>query len=71
MATYVQLGAAKTWYDEHGQGHPLVLLHAGWSTRGSWSRSFPRWPNTSTSTPPSGVAMATPPTSRARSPTSS
>jgi pimeloyl-ACP methyl ester carboxylesterase len=29
MATYVQLGAVKTWYDEHGQGDPLVLLH-GW-----------------------------------------
>src|SRR4029450_9912401 len=29
MATYVQLGAVKTWYDEHGQGEPLVLLHGG------------------------------------------
>jgi pimeloyl-ACP methyl ester carboxylesterase len=29
MATYVQLGAVKTWYDEHGQGGPLVLLHGG------------------------------------------
>ena len=26
MATYVQLGAVKTWYDEHGEGEPLVLL---------------------------------------------
>jgi pimeloyl-ACP methyl ester carboxylesterase len=29
MATYVQLGAVKTWYDEHGEGDPLVLLHGG------------------------------------------
>jgi pimeloyl-ACP methyl ester carboxylesterase len=29
MATYVQLGAVNTWYDEHGEGDPLVLLHGG------------------------------------------
>jgi pimeloyl-ACP methyl ester carboxylesterase len=29
MATYVQLGEVKTWYDEHGRGEPLVLLHGG------------------------------------------
>jgi pimeloyl-ACP methyl ester carboxylesterase len=29
MATYVQLGAVKTWYDEHGEGEPLVLMHGG------------------------------------------
>src|SRR4029453_3921337 len=29
MATYVQLGAVKTWYDERGEGEPLVLLHGG------------------------------------------
>lgn len=29
MATYVQLGAVRTWYDEHGEGEPLVLLHGG------------------------------------------
>jgi pimeloyl-ACP methyl ester carboxylesterase len=29
MATYVQLGGVKTWYDEHGAGPPLVLLHGG------------------------------------------
>jgi pimeloyl-ACP methyl ester carboxylesterase len=29
LATYVQLGAVKTWYNEHGEGDPLVLLHGG------------------------------------------
>ncbi|MEN3267334.1 hypothetical protein [Pseudonocardia sp.] len=26
MAEYVQLGAVKTWYDEHGEGEPLVVF---------------------------------------------
>jgi pimeloyl-ACP methyl ester carboxylesterase len=29
MATYVQLGPVRTWYEEHGEGEPLVLLHGG------------------------------------------
>src|SRR4051794_33841689 len=29
MATYVQLGDVKTWYDEQGAGKPLVLMHGG------------------------------------------
>jgi len=29
MAQYVQLGAVNTWYDEHGEGDPLVLMHGG------------------------------------------
>jgi pimeloyl-ACP methyl ester carboxylesterase len=27
--SYVQLGDVKTWYDEHGAGDPLVLMHGG------------------------------------------
>jgi pimeloyl-ACP methyl ester carboxylesterase len=29
MADYVQTGPVNTWYDEHGSGDPLVLLHGG------------------------------------------
>jgi pimeloyl-ACP methyl ester carboxylesterase len=29
MGKYVQLDAVKTWYDEHGTGSPLVLMHGG------------------------------------------
>jgi pimeloyl-ACP methyl ester carboxylesterase len=29
MPDYVQLGDVRTWYDEHGSGEALVLLHPG------------------------------------------
>ncbi|MGC0331425.1 pimeloyl-ACP methyl ester carboxylesterase [Streptomyces sp. SAI-170] len=29
MGTYVRTGDVNTWYDEHGAGEPLVLLHGG------------------------------------------
>jgi pimeloyl-ACP methyl ester carboxylesterase len=29
MADYVQLDGVRTWYDEHGDGEPLALLHPG------------------------------------------
>ncbi len=29
MADYVDVGGLRTWYDEHGTGEPLVLLHPG------------------------------------------
>jgi pimeloyl-ACP methyl ester carboxylesterase len=29
MGQYVQAGGVRTWYDEHGTGDPLVLLHGG------------------------------------------
>lgn len=29
MGKYVQLGPVKTWYEEHGAGEPLVLMHGG------------------------------------------
>jgi pimeloyl-ACP methyl ester carboxylesterase len=29
MAAYVEVDGVRTWYDERGQGEPLVLLHPG------------------------------------------
>jgi pimeloyl-ACP methyl ester carboxylesterase len=31
MARYVDLNDVRTWYDERGEGEPLVLLHGGFS----------------------------------------
>lgn len=31
MADYVEVGGARTWYDERGDGEPVVLLHGGFS----------------------------------------
>ena len=36
MGSYVQLGVVRTWYEEDGDGPPLVLLHPG----GADSRAF-------------------------------
>jgi pimeloyl-ACP methyl ester carboxylesterase len=34
MAGYVQLGDVHSWYDELGEGEPVVLLHPRGPTRG-------------------------------------
>lgn len=37
MAAYVELGGVRTWYDEHGEGEPLVLLHPGGADARAWA----------------------------------
>jgi pimeloyl-ACP methyl ester carboxylesterase len=37
MPQYVQLGAVRTWYDEHGDGPALVLLHPGGADARAWA----------------------------------
>jgi pimeloyl-ACP methyl ester carboxylesterase len=36
MPGYVQLGDVNTWYDESGEGEPLVLLHPGGADARAW-----------------------------------
>jgi pimeloyl-ACP methyl ester carboxylesterase len=37
MPDYVQLGDVHAWYDEHGQGEPLVLMHPGGADARAWA----------------------------------
>jgi pimeloyl-ACP methyl ester carboxylesterase len=37
MPGYVELGAVRTWYDEHGEGEALVLLHPGGADARAWA----------------------------------
>ncbi|MGH2963126.1 MAG: alpha/beta fold hydrolase [Solirubrobacterales bacterium] len=37
MAGYEELGAVRTWYDEHGEGEPLALLHPGGADARAWA----------------------------------
>jgi pimeloyl-ACP methyl ester carboxylesterase len=36
MSDYVELDGVRTWYDEHGRGEPLVLLHPGGADARAW-----------------------------------
>jgi pimeloyl-ACP methyl ester carboxylesterase len=36
VGKYVDIGGLDTWYDEAGQGEPLVLLHGGMCTNETW-----------------------------------
>jgi pimeloyl-ACP methyl ester carboxylesterase len=37
LADYAELGDVRTWYDEHGEGEPLVLLHPGGADARAWA----------------------------------
>jgi pimeloyl-ACP methyl ester carboxylesterase len=41
MAGYVQLRTVRTWYDEHGTGEPLLLLHPGGADARAWAPNVP------------------------------
>jgi pimeloyl-ACP methyl ester carboxylesterase len=43
MGGYVEVGALKTWYDEQGEGEPLVLLHGGMCTNATWAAQMPEF----------------------------
>lgn len=37
MAGYIDVGGLRTWYDERGEGEPVVLLHPGGVDAGTWA----------------------------------
>ena len=37
MAGYAELGEVRTWYEEHGAGDPLALLHPGGADARAWA----------------------------------
>jgi pimeloyl-ACP methyl ester carboxylesterase len=39
--SYVDAGGVHAWYDEHGSGHPLVLLHGGFSDASEFGPNIP------------------------------
>jgi pimeloyl-ACP methyl ester carboxylesterase len=41
MGEYIDIGAVKTWYDEQGEGEPLVLLHGGLVSNATWGMQIP------------------------------
>jgi pimeloyl-ACP methyl ester carboxylesterase len=40
MGQYAELDGVRTWYDEHGAGEPLVLLHPGGADARAWAPNF-------------------------------
>ena len=36
VSEYVELNGVRTWYSEHGEGEPLVLLHPGGADARAW-----------------------------------
>jgi pimeloyl-ACP methyl ester carboxylesterase len=41
VPSYVQLGEVRTYYEEDGNGEPLVLLHPGGADSRAWEPSLP------------------------------
>ena len=41
MGQYVPIGDLTTWYEQDGQGDPLVLLHGGLCTNDTWAAQIP------------------------------
>jgi hypothetical protein len=45
VADYIELNGVRTWYEEHGDGEPLVLLHGGFSDSRDFAGNLDRLAN--------------------------
>jgi pimeloyl-ACP methyl ester carboxylesterase len=41
MGNYIQIGEVRTWYEERGDGEPLVLFHGGLTPNETWGGQLP------------------------------
>ncbi|MEU6563597.1 alpha/beta fold hydrolase [Nocardia nova] len=41
MGEYIEAGGLRTYFEVHGEGDPVVLLHGGLATAESWGRQVP------------------------------
>lgn len=70
MAAYAELGDVRTWYEEHGEGEPLALLHPGGADARAWAPNLDALAAHFHVYTPERRGHGGPPMSRARSPTS-
>ena len=66
MGGYVEVRGLRSWYDEAGDGEPLVLLHGGMCTNETWQAQFGQFAERFHVLAPERAATATRPTSRVR-----
>ena len=67
--SFVDLGGVSTWWDEHGTGDPVVLLHPGGAdSRAPGTPTCGGWPPATACSATIVAARAAPPTSMDRSP---
>ena len=42
--SYADVNGTSLWYQEHGAGEPLILLHGGLGMGEMWAPILPPWP---------------------------
>ena len=59
---FAPVNGLELYYEIHGSGEPLILLHGAFGAVDLWGRFCPPWPRPTRSSPSSSRVMATPPT---------
>ena len=68
-ATYIEANGLKIYYEVHGEGQPLVLVHGGTATSQSWASHLPAFTEHFQVFAPTAAVTAGPTTRRANSAT--